>query len=64
MISKTNLHNELNKNLSPQDYLSNIQQFLNEENEKELLNYIKEIHNADLAEIIQKSYFYYHHYKN
>ena len=53
MISKTNLHNELNKNLSPQDYLSNIQQFLNEENEKELLNYSKEIHNADLAEIIQ-----------
>ena len=53
MVSKGNRHSELNKSLSPQDYLSNIQQILNEENEKELLRYVKEIHNADLAEIIQ-----------
>jgi len=53
MISKANKHGELNKNLSSQDYLSNIKQFLNQENKNELLKYVKEIHNADLAEVIQ-----------
>ena len=53
MISKANKHGELNKNLSSQDYLSNIKQFLNQKNKNELLKYVKEIHNADLAEVIQ-----------
>ena len=53
MVSENNQHNKLNKDLSSQDYLSNIQQLLNQKNEKELLKYVKEIHNADLAEIIQ-----------
>ena len=53
MVSESNQHNKLNKDLSSQDYLSNIQQLLNQKNENELLKYVKEIHNADLAEIIQ-----------
>ena len=53
MVSEKNQHNKLHKDLSSQDYLSNIQQLLNQKNEKELLKYVKEIHNADLAEIIQ-----------
>ena len=53
MISKSNMHSKFNKSLSSQDYLSSIQQFLIQENKNELLKYIKEIHNADLAEIIQ-----------
>ena len=53
MVSEKNQHNKFYKDLSSQDYLSYIQQFLNQENEKELLKYVKEIHNADLAEIIQ-----------
>ena len=53
MNSKANKHGELNKNLSSQDYLSNIKQFLNQKNKNELLKYVKEIHNADLAEVIQ-----------
>ena len=53
MVSKTNLHGESNVILSPQDYLTNIQQLLYHENKNKLLEYVKEIHNADLAEIIQ-----------
>ena len=53
MVSETNQHSKLDKDLSPQDYLSSIQQLLNQENQNELIKYVKEIHNADLAEIIQ-----------
>jgi len=53
MVSANNLHSKFTKDLSSQDYLSNIQLLLNQKNEIELLKYVKEIHNADLAEIIQ-----------
>ena len=53
MVYDVNQHGTSIKNLSNPDYLSNIQQFLNQENKNELLKYVKEIHNADLAEIIQ-----------
>ena len=42
-----------NNNLSPQDFISNIQHFLQQENQNKLLNSLKEIHRADIAEIIQ-----------
>ena len=47
------LPDKLNKNLSIQDYLNSIHHFLDQENRIELNKYVKEIHNADLAEIIQ-----------
>ena len=53
IVSEVKNHNKINKEQFSQDYLTNIQQFLNHENKNELLKYIKEIHNADLAEIIQ-----------
>jgi len=53
MVSEVNLHSKTSKSPSPSDYLPSIQQFLNLENKNELLKYVKEIHNADLAEIIQ-----------
>tara|TARA_Y100000590_G_scaffold470348_1_gene664068 strand:+ start:3006 stop:4385 length:1380 start_codon:yes stop_codon:yes gene_type:complete len=53
MIDKSNFHNKFNNNHSPQDYFINIQNLLNQKNQEKLLNYIDEIHNADLAEIIQ-----------
>ena len=42
-----------NKDQSFQDTLTTIHKFLTQENKIELIKYIKEIHNADLAEIIQ-----------
>jgi magnesium transporter len=42
-----------NKDQSFQDALTIIQKLLNQENKIELIKYVEEIHNADLAEIIQ-----------
>ena len=42
-----------NKDQSFQDALTIIQKLLNHENKIELIKYVEEIHNADLAEIIQ-----------
>ena len=42
-----------NKDQSFQDTLTTIHKFLTQENITELINYVKEMHNADLAEIIQ-----------
>jgi magnesium transporter len=54
MIFESNISSvKYNKSRSIQDYLTAIHQFLNQENIIELIEYIKEIHNADLAEIIQ-----------
>ena len=47
------LSKQENKSRSIQDYLAAIHHFLSQENKIELIEYIKEIHNADLAEIIQ-----------
>ena len=42
-----------NKDQSFQDTLTTIHEFLTQENTIELIKYVKEIHNADIAEIIQ-----------
>ncbi|MDP7174518.1 MAG: hypothetical protein QF742_12865, partial [Alphaproteobacteria bacterium] len=42
-----------NKDQSFQDTLTTIQKLLTHENKTELIKYVEEIHNADLAEIIQ-----------
>ena len=47
------LANKSNKDQSFQDTLTTIHKFLTQENKIELIKYAKEIHNADLAEIIQ-----------
>ena len=44
---------KLNKDQSFQDTLTTIHKLLTQENKIELIKYVKEIHNADLAEIIQ-----------
>jgi len=53
MVIESNFHDKSNKDLFPQDYITNIQKLLSHKNDSELLKYVKEIHNADLAEIIQ-----------
>jgi magnesium transporter len=47
------LADKLNKDQSFQNTLSIIQKLLTQENKIQLIKYVKEIHNADLAEIIQ-----------
>ena len=47
------LADKSNKDQSFQDTLTTIQKLLTQENKIELIKYVKEIHNADLAEIIQ-----------
>ena len=47
------LADKSNKDQSFQDTLTTIHEFLTQENTIELIKYVKEIHNADLAEIIQ-----------
>ena len=42
-----------NKDQSFQDSLTTIQKLLTQENKIALIKYVEEIHNADLAEIIQ-----------
>ena len=44
---------KLNKDQSFQDTLTTIHKLLTQENKIALIKYVKEIHNADLAEIIQ-----------
>ena len=46
-------NNKNNKDHSSQEYTSNIQQLLVQKNKNALHRFIKDIHNADLAEIIQ-----------
>ena len=46
MVSEVKNHNKINKEQFSQDYLTNIQQFLNQENKNELLKYIKENNHA------------------
>ena len=53
MVIESNFHDKSNKDLFPQDYITSIQKLLSHKNDSELLKYVKEIHNADLAEIIQ-----------
>ena len=53
MVIESNFHDKSNKDFFPQDYITNIQKLLSHKNDSELLKYVKEIHNADLAEIIQ-----------
>jgi len=47
------LADKSNKDQSFQDTLTTIQKLLTQKNKIELIKYVKEIHNADLAEIIQ-----------
>ena len=47
------LDSKSNKDQSFQDTLTTIHKLLTQENKIELIKYVKEIHNADLAEIIQ-----------
>ena len=47
------LNNKVNNTQSHKDYLAIVQDLLKYKNKSDILKYIKEIHNADLAEIIQ-----------
>ena len=44
---------EIKKNLSSNYIFSNIDKFLQYKNKKDLINFVKELHNADIADLIQ-----------
>ena len=53
MVFESSPHLKQDNNILLNDYIFKIQHLLINEKKNELLKYIKEIHNADLAEIIQ-----------
>ena len=54
MVNNSNIHLENSNNISSiQDYISKIQDLLVLKNDNELIKYSKDLHNADIADVIQ-----------